>query len=165
MNAASQATPERAPRHWRRTALLYLGLVGLPGLGVGLIIHAGRNLTPPISVGGRWTVSAAPAAAADIPELTTPHGAPGQHPLVIVQSGVRLDVSLGEAGLATTAGSLAGNRMQATLATGGEAKVALSATVTRDGVERQLAGELRRVDCESCPPVPFTAARTAGPRG
>lgn len=165
MNAASQATPERAPRHWRRTAILYLGLVGLPALGVGVIIRTGRDLTPPISVGGRWAVSAAPAAGADIPELASPPGTPGQHPLVIVQSGVRLDVSLGEHGLATPTGHLDGDHLQATLATGGEAKVALSATVTRDGVERQLAGELRRVDCESCPPVPFTAARTAGPRG
>ncbi len=165
MNATNQTSPGRAPRHWRRTGLLYLGLVGLPGVGVGVIIQAGRDLTPPISVGGRWTVSAAPVAGADLPELTSPPSAPGQHPLVIVQSGVRLDVSLGENGLATTTGSLEGNRMQATLGAGGKAKVALSATVTRDGVGRQLAGELRRVDCESCPAVPFTAARAAGPRG
>lgn len=153
-----------ATRHWGRTALLYLGLVGLPAVGVAGIVRLGDTLTPPLSVGGRWTLAAAPAAVAAIPELA--NGADGGAPtLVIVQSGVRLAVNLGDAGPSTANATIEGNRLRAALARNGEPRLAIDGLVTKEGATPRLAGELRRGDCPTCPAVSFTAERVAGPRG
>ena len=147
-----------------RTALLYLGLVGIPALGVAGILRAGRDITPPISVGGKWSIATDPVSASNVPDLA--QATDGSAPtLVIVQSGVRLAVNLGDSGLATSTARLDGDRLIAALAHGESARLALDGRVTKDGATPRLVGNARRLDCDTCPAVPFTAERVTGPRG
>jgi hypothetical protein len=39
-----------------RPVLLYILLVGLPALGVVGVLHAGKNLKPPVFLGGTWSL-------------------------------------------------------------------------------------------------------------
>lgn len=163
-NTSDTAPGPARPHAMARTVLLYLGLVGIPALGVAAILRAGRSITPPISVGGRWAIEADAAAATALPDLAK--GADGSAPaLVIVQSGVRLAMTLGPSGLATSTARLDGNRLTAALAKGGTAQLALDGTVTKASGSPRLTGELRRLDCSSCPGVDFSAERVAGPHG
>jgi hypothetical protein len=71
-----------------KTILHYLFLVGLPVLGVWFLLQVGKTLEAPISVGGRWLVTA----------VDTPSNCPATRPslagdtLIISQSGLYLNV-------------------------------------------------------------------------
>jgi hypothetical protein len=50
-----------------KSALLYLVLVGIPIVGVFGIVRLGRDLKPPISVGGVWNIEGSPRPAGVLP--------------------------------------------------------------------------------------------------
>lgn len=105
-----------------KSLALYLLVVGLPLAGLVAVLRAGDHLGAPRSVGGRWKLDADVA---------------GARALAIVQSGPRLEVTLGAAaGSGTLEGDAlrargAGFTLEATL--GHEADPALVGTCSLSG--------------------------------
>lgn len=70
----------------RRMAWQYGALVGLPVLGIGLVLHAGAERTAPPDIGGPWLLTAVSRGA--VPESCLASvGRSGPIPLRISQSG------------------------------------------------------------------------------
>lgn len=74
-----------------RFSVLYAALVGLPVLALIAILRLGAGLEPPPSVGGVWRVA---AVGRDV-RFERLLG-PGRSSFAIAQSGVRIEVKLGD---------------------------------------------------------------------
>ena len=75
----------KAPGFWR-VVRQYGALVGVPVLGIGLVLHAGSELTAPPDIGGPWLLTAVSRGA--VPESCLASVArSGPIPLRISQSG------------------------------------------------------------------------------
>src|SRR5205814_10629530 len=74
---AGPKQPVERPSWWvaMRVVLLYLGLVGLPVLGILVLLQVGQTLSAPISLAGTWNAQLSPkseATAADLGLLPRP---------------------------------------------------------------------------------------------
>ncbi len=157
-----------SPSHgWRRALLLYVGLVGLPSLGVAGIIRVGERVTPPMAVGGRWIVTFAEGTSPASGCFATESVAETS-PFTLVQSGTHVTVTIGEPASTSGDGRLHGERLEVTLpaprgANACESKTptTLAATIGRDESRQSMAGELVRPGCSVCPPLAFRAEHSA----
>jgi hypothetical protein len=145
-----------------RSALIYLGLVGGPILGLLGILEAGKRLVPPPSIGGVWVVQE-PLGG----ELARCLG-PGIR-LEIEQSGVRAQVTLDSlrtvVNVELRADSIAG--LGPAPAGGGcpGGTLSLRAKLEGDGaMPREMTGALALADCPACSPATFRASRLPRPR-
>jgi hypothetical protein len=136
-----------------KTVLLYLGLVGLPLLGVLGILQVGRGLTAPPAFGGTWRL----AAAASEDGCTLPAA-----PLHVAQSGWRAQVALGATAVQADVDGRALRTREAVAAHGGPCR---GWHVEAEGqgapVPDALVGRLVPEGC-ACAPVPFRALRVPG---
>ncbi len=144
-----------------RAFLHYAVLVGLPFIGVLLVMHFGAQLTPPPSIQGKWMLNA-DLRANDGTACAEQLAGFEEQAMRINQSGAFLEVRLPNRRGDTLAGKLSGASFHA------EAQPALfgdhifgmlRVTGTLDGqgkeiVMRGLIAMPRRVDCI---PVPFVA--------
>lgn len=163
-----------------RAALLYLLLVGVPALGVVVILRVGAGITPPAAIGGEWTVDsgAAPGAPAvvrcgDVLERRVVHAA------LVSQSGVMAAAALRDARGATWAEGTITLHRDSAVAAGDLMLVGcpagrVRATLTFDDGLRPQAMTLTTApsDCGDCSPSGARlvrgardagAARPAGP--
>jgi len=126
-----------------RSFLIYLGMVGVPVLGLAGILRLGRDLRAPASVGGEWRL-----------EQPFPGAPTGARTLVISQSGPHLSLTIGGRGVR---GTLRGDTVTASAdatdrSACGEADV-MRAVLDRSGAAPRLVGGA------GCPRAPFTAVR------
>lgn len=137
-----------------KTVATYIFLVGLPVLGVLLVLRLGQNLTPPMSVGGVWQIEVPAQAecAAEwegIDELT----------LTISQSGPNLTLTLDTNPRTTLTGVITEAQVVAdTTRAPADAWIThLEAALDRQPDPDQLTGSLTVSACSGA--WPFTATR------
>jgi hypothetical protein len=134
-----------------RPIVLYAALVGLPLLGILLVLQVGRGLTAPPSFGGTWRLATA----------TYPDGCTPPSVLRVEQSGARARVGLGAGTVwgAVTEGSF---RTLAPAEGPGEGCEGwhVQAEASGGATPTQLTGRLVPAGC-ACAPVPFRAERAA----
>ena len=150
----------------RRIVMAYVLLVGLPLGGLLGMLHAGRHLTAPISVGGTWRLDAdfSPLAGTGCGELLVKIKQPFFN---LSQSGNGLVFNLNSSDAVSIPGTIRDTVVRA----GREASesrsgscedlkaISLKAEVQNQDGERVLTGTLRLNHCEKCPAVPFRAVR------
>ena len=145
-----------------KTVITYGMLVGLPILGVLLILRLGQNLTPPLSVGGQWSMALSPSALSLTEAGCTAAGEDFTSvTLAIAQSGPKLVLTLDTDPTTQLAGVITEVRVNANAQTSkpatGPAITQLEATVDRAAEPDQLVGALTLPGCST--PLPFTAVR------
>ena len=153
-----------------KALLLYVVLVGVPIAGVFGIVWLGRDLKPPISVGGAWSmelgnrpVDALPCNAfASSKSLT----------LNVSQSGPYLVLSLNDqnatrlSGEANGASITAASPEQMTTGSPGAANaIQLQANIDRQPGQDRLQGTLTVANCPGSGQFLFTAIRQPKARG
>jgi hypothetical protein len=137
-------------------SILYVLFVGIPLLGLLAVLHAGRGLVPPTSVGGRWRVDAGLLPAT--PSTCAPGESSGPTILEITQSGPHLGVELREPGGIALRGKVVGHRVTARAAA-----LDLVAEVDRLSKPETLIGTVDLARCTR--QLPFRAVRETSPRG
>ncbi len=168
---ATPEAPELAHRSLKRMLVLYVVLVIGPFIALLGILRIGRGITPPISVGGRWVLTAAlPAGQGTACLGLEPSDA--RLAFSISQSGRQLAIKLGDSGPSSTRGELDGTRVRALVpqeeATGGAADACpgarglrIESWVDRSTDPVRMTGELRAAGCSSCATLPFSAELTS----
>jgi len=141
---------EVRPMSRLRTLLAYVGLVGVPTVGVVGVVHHGPSEPPSAHVGGSWTFTGA-------------EGCVGAGlPLSIDQSGRFLRI----AGVERASATVDHDRVRLVLPQGTGACAGHTATI--DGVvaeDGRLVGELQVEGCASCPsPAAIVGTRSGGAR-
>lgn len=136
----------------------YIFLVGLPVLGVLLVLRLGQNLTPPMSVGGVWQIEVAAQAECaagwqGLEELT----------LTISQSGPNLVLTLDTNPRTTLAGVITEAQVVAdtTRAPADGSILHLEAVLDRQPDPDHLSGSLTVSDCSTA--LSFMATRQSTP--
>jgi hypothetical protein len=156
----------------RKLMVAYVGLVGIPLLGLMGILHAGQRLRAPIALGGNWNVEAdfSPWSGKPCGGLL---GAGKQPLLAISQSGERLLLTLNNPEETVLAGSIRGTALsagpdEASAPAGGQCTagqaIDMAGEVSQDGEGRALTGVFRLNGCQECAPVSFHAVRQAAPK-
>jgi hypothetical protein len=113
-----------------RHVLHYLGVVGLPLLGLVVVLEAGRDLSAPIAVRGTYRIMATEGTAAScVSQLLA------DSTVTITQSGGRVQIRLSDAAVRLD-GWLAGIRVEARGGCSGGEPVRFTATAAR--VDRQM---------------------------
>ncbi|HVC18936.1 MAG TPA: hypothetical protein VNE16_02585 [Vicinamibacterales bacterium] len=152
----------------RRIVTHYLVMVGVPVIGILIVLELGRSLTAAPAIAGRWQIE--PAAPLHRLAACLSGGTPADLVLSISQSGQYLAGRLGRAdasaGMALE-GTLRARTVSLTAAApadGCSGPLVLSATIVGDGAGRRLQGALHERACPRCGKVPITARRVpAGP--
>ena len=137
--------------------LAYIFLVGLPALGLVMILDAGHNLKAPPAVSGTWRVEGDWTPLPRNGHMTAFSGATPVT-LTISQSGTELFARWGGGSGTTLAGTVAPGRMVIGKKAPGDTVYA-TASVNGDPENRTLTGELYANWCPPCGPVSFRAAR------
>jgi hypothetical protein len=149
-------------RHLLKTTVIYLCLVGPPFLGLLGILHVGKSITPPRSIGGEWQLDdASRQEAAD-----ACHGIvfEKQPTLKVSQSGLRAQMALADKAGTVLAVEIEDERIAGA---GGhpvascDQPLSLEARLDRTGPEPRIVGTLQRPGCSGCPAAHFRAARRA----
>lgn len=153
-----------------KTVLLYSMLVGIPLLGLLVILKAGERIVPPRSIGGDWELSMTWSAqrTSACPGLAFEEERPEMH---VSQSGTRAEVTFGDRGHTRLSVSLLGDSVWGVGRQTGSGgcppnTLVLEARIDADPGRDRMNGTLRWEDCESCPAATFVAARQidgAGP--
>jgi len=158
----------------KRTMIVtYVCLVGIPLLGLIGILHGGRHLRAPLSVGGNWNLQADFSSWAGKPcgDLLANAKQPA---ITISQSGTLLVVALNNPQATALSGTL-----QGTVLTIGPGKpvtagaescnateaIRLDGEVSKDGAHRTLTGTLRLNTCATCAAIAFQAVRQPAKKG
>jgi hypothetical protein len=147
-----------------KIVIAYLGLVGIPLLGLAGILRTGQHLVAPLSMSGAWKVEAdvsvlASAACGNLlPTIAQPF-------FNVSQSGGDLTVRIAD----SHATMLSGNIRGTTLRIGEDggpsqdcrnpAAIRLQGTVTGARRQRVVTGTLGIAGCGSCSDIPFRATR------
>jgi hypothetical protein len=134
-----------------KTIVLYLLMVGIPLLGVLMILKLGSGLKAPTSVGGDWQL-----AVADSPGCLLPGAAAEPTVLRITQSGADLQLSLRDQPGPKLAARLDGQSIRV-VSTKREDILGLAAMINREAEPDQLHGEITLDGCAA--PVSFSATR------
>jgi len=154
----------------KRTMLVaYASLVGIPLLGLIGIVHGGRRLRAPLSVGGNWNLRAdfTPWAGKTCGNLLSVTRQPA---FSISQSGTILVLALNNAQATAFRGTIQGTELTAGAedpSAGGDAAcdpeeaIHLNAVVKKTGAQATLTGTLKLNSCATCAPVAFEAVRQA----
>lgn len=151
----------------RAMIVAYISLVGIPLLGLIGILHGGRHLRAPLSVGGNWNLTAdlSPWAGKPCGDLLAGIKQPAFN---ISQSGAMLVFTLNNPQAATFGGTLRGTELTAgavaSSATAGDAcspaeAVSMNAVVGKAGAQSALSGTLQLRNCATCAPIAFKAIR------
>ena len=147
---------------------LYVPLVGLPLLGLLVVLHAGERLTAPPGLHGEWAVRAVSSAAlpAGEPRSCLAAAAAGMlHRLSVAQSGPRIEVTLrdpeGRGWARSEARVDTGSAVGPVAGTGdaactGRPRLTLVFTGL---VPDTVRGTLAPTGCDDCPAVRYTAVR------
>lgn len=153
----------------RAMIVAYVCLVGIPLLGLVGILHGGRRLRAPLSVGGNWNLTAdfSPWTGKPCGDLLAGIKQPAFN---ISQSGAMLVFTLNDPQAATFDGTLRGTELTA----GADASsvsvsdacspaeaISMNAVVGETGVQAALSGTLRLRSCDTCAPLAFKAIRQA----
>ena len=147
---------------------LYIPLVGLPLLGLLVVLHAGERLTAPPGLRGEWAVRAVSSTAlpAGEPRSCLAAAAAGMlHRFSVEQSGPRIEVTLrnpeGEGWARSDARVGTGAASGAVSGTGNAACVGTPRlTLVFTGlVPDSVRGTIAPSGCDDCPTVRFTAVR------
>ena len=130
-----------------RSVVLYLVFVGLPLMGMSVVLQVGRRLHAPVSFGGSWQVEARPRSSCA--QLTDQ--------LLIEQSGPALQIT-------TRAGEhLAGQVNASGFTAQGAGDLRIEAH-RRPGREAEWEGTADGIPCDSARGVPIRAIRLRLPR-
>ena len=148
-----------------KVLLLYLVLVGLPVAGVFGIVWLGRDLKPPISVGGAWSVELSNRTGVTLPCYA--FSSSKELILHVSQSGPHLVLTLNDQNATGLSGELNGTSLTAKSlekialtpgAPGQSTAIQLQANIDRlPGLER-LRGTLTVANCPGSQ-ILFTAIR------
>ena len=145
-------------------------MVGVPLLGVLLVLHAGEGLSAPTAIHGTWRVRTMdlPAAAARCLAGITPDS---MHTMVLSQSGPEVTVAIRSADQSDWADAtvrIAGAAASGTLAGGAVSDCAgpvrLSLTFGSRPVADSLFGTVADPACATCALLTFVATRRARTR-
>jgi hypothetical protein len=139
--------------------LLYIAFVGIPVLSLVAVLHAGRDLGAPPSIGGRWKVNCGAQLAAAI--ACSPVQDEDPITLRIGQSGTHLRMELHDKGNTLLDGQLEGDSVtaQANPPHGQPAPLLVHAVIDPGSQPKTLVGT---VDVTRCPSqVQFRAVREA----
>jgi hypothetical protein len=143
-----------------RTVATYVFLVGLPVLGVLLILRLGQNLTPPVSVGGSWQIEPATQITGEA-GCSTVWESLEQLTLTISQSGPNFVLTVDTNPPVSLAGVITDTFLTATADQTGDQFSApvthLEATLDRQVEPDRLSGSLSVSGCSTT--LPFTALR------
>jgi len=148
--------------------IAYVVLVALPLLGLAGVLRSGRGLVAPISVDGVWKFGVNSENLSD--GRCGKSLASLQDSLVsISQSGKYLVLSLKNGPPAAGSGVIEGTTLNATIplpdtstsepGCGGDAMLALSATVASKAESRSMQGTISVNQCPSCSTVSYQAVR------
>lgn len=144
-----------------RSTVVYVLMVGTPLLALFGILEAGKQVVPPRSIGGEWTIDGFPAGAPACLQRTA------DEPLTlrIAQSGMRAELSLRARGRASVAFSahVDADSLRARSSNASRAgcdELALSARLEGAGAVTQIVGTLVAGTCPSCSTHPFVARRS-----
>ena len=145
-----------------KTVATYFFLVGLPVLGVLLVLRLGQNLTPPISVGGAWLMEAPTQMLIESGCTIAPEGVEPLT-LTISQSGPNLVLTLDTNPRTTLAGVITDARVVANTprASANAWATQLEATLDRQTDPDRLSGSLTVSGCSTA--ISFTAIRQSTP--
>jgi hypothetical protein len=158
----------------RKLIIAYICLVGMPLLGLLGILRAGQQLTPPVSVGGAWSLEANFGAlgSGSCTDLLTSVSQPF---LSIYQSGANLVFTLNNPQKTALPGTIQGAELTmsrddapvstATGACTNPQSIQLNGTVGNQGGQRVLKGILTIQGCAACQPILFRAVRQSGKGG
>lgn len=139
-----------------KSFLLYLLLVGVPVTGIVSLIYAGRDIKPPIHVGGNWQIMPPFSDQSCVKTLKLPNSPK----LKISQSGLYLAIQLDNE---TFSGSLNGvsitGQGKPSASADSCSGLNLTATLTKEADQEKLTGFLELDNCSQCPSIPFTALR------
>ena len=148
----------------RRIVTHYLVMVGVPVIGILIVLELGRSLTAAPAIAGRWQIE--PGAPLSGLAACLAGGTPAADPvLTISQSGQYLAGRLGgaDAGRGTALeGTLHARMLSLTAAAparGCPGPLVLRATIVDDGAARRLHGTLHVRACPRCGKVPISARR------
>lgn len=143
-----------ALRRTSRAVAIYSLLVVPPVVGLLAILHAGKDLRPPRSIGGDWLL-----AGSGCPEFDF-----GAKPvtLAVSQSGVRAVGKLSDTTHAVLSLAIAGDAVTGEQHGTAGCRVELDARLAADP-SSELVGVLRWPGCRGCVDQPFRASRA--PRG
>jgi hypothetical protein len=152
----------------------YICLVGTPLLGLLGILRAGQHLTPPVSVGGAWSLEANFGALGS-GSCTDLLASVSQPFLSIYQSGTNLVFTLNNSQKTALPGIIQGAELAMsrddtpvsaeTGACTDPQSIQLNGTVGNQGGQRVLTGILAIDGCAACQPVLFRAVRQSGKGG
>lgn len=151
-------------RHLVKTTVIYLCLVGPPFLGLVGILHVGKGITPPRSIGGEWQLDDTSRLAAAAPC----HGIvfDKQPTLKVSQSGLRAEVLFADKAQTRLAVEIDGARVRGGGAAGAgscDQPLTFEARLDQTGPEARLIGTLERRGCAGCPAARLRAERRPPP--
>ena len=153
-----------------RAARFYVPMVGIPLIGVLLVLRAGEGLSAPRAIHGTWRVRSmsVPAGAGHCLAGIT---SDSMHTLVVSQSGPDATVAVRSADASSwgsAAIGIAGDAATGALAGGAAAGCAGGATLTlrlpARAVADTLFGSLADPTCAGCAPLTFVATRRVPPK-
>lgn len=129
----------------------YLLMVGIPLLGVLVILQLGTRLKAPVSVRGEWKLEISGSRDCLL------SGQPAEAPVLkISQSGPDLQLDFSSQPGEKLASKLDGQTLR-TVGTDGETTLALVATINRDSEPDRLEADITAPGCPA--PVHFSATR------
>jgi hypothetical protein len=137
-----------------KAILLYLAFVGTPLLGLAGVLYAGRDLSSPASVGGKWNFEGSDVQVAAAKCDGTP-----VHPesMEITQTGPRLSVGLGAAAQPDLDGYVKAGVATLHALKNGAQVLSLQANVDPGPGHAAMAGTLKFAACKG--EIPFHAKR------
>jgi hypothetical protein len=149
-------------RHLLKTTVIYLCLVGPPFAGLVGIIHVGKRITPPRSIGGEWQLDDVSRQEAAEPC----HGIvfEKQPTVKVSQSGLRAEVLFADKARSKLGVEIDDDRIHGSGVAGAgscDQPVTLEARLDKTGPEPRIVGTLERRGCSGCPAVHLSAARRA----
>ncbi|HEY8144164.1 MAG TPA: hypothetical protein VIG06_15870 [Kofleriaceae bacterium] len=149
-------------RHLLKTTVIYVCLVGPPFAGLIGIIHVGKRITPPRSIGGEWQLDDVSRQEAAEPC----HGIvfEKQPTVKVSQSGLRAEVLFADKAKTKLGVEIEDDRIHGSggmATTSCDQPVTLEARLDRTGGEPRIVGTLERRGCSGCPVAHLRAARPA----
>lgn len=135
------------PKIPARIIFYYVLAVGVPLLVLAGVFEAGRNLKPPMHVGGNWNLETGPMC--------------GASSFAVSQTGAMLSITLGGH---VASGTIEGDTVRFS-ASQSPCVLMVAATLDRRMNPHVIAGEVRADQCETCQLASFRAVQQTGVAG
>jgi hypothetical protein len=153
---------KRTARTSLKSFFIYVGMVGLPLLGLLSILRAGSALEAPRAFGGDWTVSMAAPAPADVSAAAVCALPGGSATLRVAQSGTRAELALHTVqGRHRLSGRIEDGRLTASGGEPGCARIQLALVPEDSGRIERMHGALSACAERACFATPIVAQRAA----